>query len=127
MAQVPSQEERQLLAEEREALKQDIVKNAFEKVGDVVQGEVELYNKDLKLLENMNTAMASKYAAMIQSGLHAKEALKDIQEKYQDLEPYFAQVEEINKNVEQLETVVQSLDDYTKRLATALQASPGPA
>ena len=40
-----------------------------------------VYCKDLQLLENMNTIMASKYATMCQSGQHAKEALGDLQQK----------------------------------------------
>eukprot|EP00668_Euglena_longa_P029776 GGOE01037147.1.p2 GENE.GGOE01037147.1~~GGOE01037147.1.p2 ORF type:complete len:117 (-),score=42.70 GGOE01037147.1:133-483(-) len=99
------------------------LERAFEQTAAIVQGEAELYCKDLTLLENVNTALASKYATMCQSGQHVKEALSALHQKYQDLEPYFAQVEEINRNVEQLETVVQSLDEYTKRLAIALNST----
>eukprot|EP00669_Euglena_mutabilis_P001376 TRINITY_DN1172_c0_g1_i1.p1 TRINITY_DN1172_c0_g1~~TRINITY_DN1172_c0_g1_i1.p1 ORF type:complete len:137 (-),score=40.48 TRINITY_DN1172_c0_g1_i1:133-492(-) len=109
-------------ATDRDAAAGVALERAFQQAGAVVQGETELYVRDLQLLQDVNTALAAKYATMCHTGQHVKESLTVLHQKYEDLEPYFAQVEEINRNVEQLEAAVASLDEYTKRLAAALQA-----
>jgi len=93
-----------------------LAKNMFEKTADYLQGELLLVQEDYKLLENLNTATASKYSDMRQISANVGKSLKELNDKYRGLEPLLRQIDQIEDSVNKLEQAAYKLDSYSKRL-----------
>eukprot|EP00999_Lentomonas_sp_LEN2_P001293 NODE_2317_length_598_cov_64.133758_g2267_i0.p1 GENE.NODE_2317_length_598_cov_64.133758_g2267_i0~~NODE_2317_length_598_cov_64.133758_g2267_i0.p1 ORF type:complete len:120 (+),score=18.08 NODE_2317_length_598_cov_64.133758_g2267_i0:76-435(+) len=98
----------------------EVMDDMFAKLSGVVQGEMQVYMEDLTLLENINKEMQSKYGSMIEQSEQAQANLKDVKAKYEELQPYLRQIEQLDGHITQLETAVKALGEYTTRLATVI-------
>ncbi|KAJ9457575.1 Biogenesis of lysosome-related organelles complex 1 subunit 2 [Diplonema papillatum] len=80
---------------------------------DVVDGEVSMNTEDLKVLEAINLGLKSKYEGMNERCGVLQQALVDMHKDYQDLQPYFAQIDSLEISLSRLEGVVGQLESYS--------------
>jgi len=88
----------------------------FENIANYLKGELTATTNDYKLLASMNAVCSSKYTEMSEVARGLTSFMKDLQQKYQDFQPYLDKIEEIDTNVTELEKTVVLLDEYSKRL-----------
>nr|CAG4644467.1 EOG090X0J9J [Lepidurus arcticus] len=90
--------------------------NMFQKTASYLEEELSVTQEEYKLLQNMNRITATKYADMAHLTSSVGSALSILNEKYQGLQPYLDQIDQIEDSVAQLEQAAYKLDAYTKRL-----------
>ncbi|XP_064519908.1 biogenesis of lysosome-related organelles complex 1 subunit 2-like [Pseudopipra pipra] len=73
-------------------------------------------SEDYKLLENMNKLTSLKYLEMKDIAINISRNLKDLNQKYADLQPYLEQINLIEEQVAALEQAAYKLDAYSKKL-----------
>mmetsp|Transcript_28418 Transcript_28418/g.79443 ORF Transcript_28418/g.79443 Transcript_28418/m.79443 type:complete len:126 (+) Transcript_28418:138-515(+) len=100
---------------------QELSRDAFEKVADYVQAELSAQSVEYRLLEEMNRATAEKYAGMADKAGTLGTEMETIQAKYEEMKPYLAKIDEIDRTIDELQTTLEALDAYTERLDTRLQ------
>eukprot|EP00027_Filamoeba_sp_ATCC50430_P000036 CAMPEP_0168550440 /NCGR_PEP_ID=MMETSP0413-20121227/5641_1 /TAXON_ID=136452 /ORGANISM="Filamoeba nolandi, Strain NC-AS-23-1" /LENGTH=138 /DNA_ID=CAMNT_0008580901 /DNA_START=23 /DNA_END=435 /DNA_ORIENTATION=+ len=88
----------------------------FTNLSDYLQSELQVAAEDFKLLENMNNVTLEKYVEMTNTAQSLSTFMEDLQKKYAEFEPYIQKINQIDTNVAELESTVQLLDDYSKRL-----------
>eukprot|EP00026_Physarum_polycephalum_P019736 Phypoly_transcript_21895.p1 GENE.Phypoly_transcript_21895~~Phypoly_transcript_21895.p1 ORF type:complete len:147 (+),score=37.34 Phypoly_transcript_21895:132-572(+) len=88
----------------------------FENIANYLKGELTATTNDYKLLASMNAVASSKYSEMSEVARGLTSFMKDLQQKYQDFQPYLDKIEEIDTSVTELEKTVVLLDEYSKRL-----------
>ncbi|XP_022901910.1 biogenesis of lysosome-related organelles complex 1 subunit 2 [Onthophagus taurus] len=90
----------------------------FNKTADYLYGELTSTLEDYKLLENMNKVTATKYSDMKQIANSVENSMVDLKEKYDMLQPFLEQIDQIEDSVTKLEQAAYKLDAYSKRLET---------
>ncbi|GFR78354.1 biogenesis of lysosome-related organelles complex 1 subunit 2 [Elysia marginata] len=100
----------------------ELCRDTFQKTAEYLRGELDGTIEDYKLLEKMNTVTSSRYSEMKHIALSISGALKSLNEKYQSLQPYLEQIDQIEESVATLEQAAYSLDQYSKRLESKFKA-----
>jgi biogenesis of lysosome-related organelles complex 1 subunit 2 len=95
---------------------QQFCEDMFKKTADYLRGELTSTADEYRLLENLNKLTIAKYADMSTLGTNLTSAMSDLNDKYKNLEPYLAQVEQLETSVAALEQAAYRLDAYSKRL-----------
>ncbi|KAK2170477.1 hypothetical protein NP493_1151g00118 [Ridgeia piscesae] len=93
-----------------------LCRDTFHKTADYLTGELEATSEDYKLLEKMNKATISKYVEMKHIASNIGKAMTNLHEKYESLQPYLEQIDQIEESVASLEQAAYKLDAYSKRL-----------
>lgn len=93
-----------------------LCRDAFHKTADYLTGELESTSEDYQLLERMNKATISKYVEMKHIASNISKAMTNLHEKYESLQPYLEQIDQIEESVASLEQAAYKLDAYSKRL-----------
>ncbi|XP_072164638.1 biogenesis of lysosome-related organelles complex 1 subunit 2-like [Diadema setosum] len=94
----------------------ELTRDMFQKMVEYLQGDLASTADDYKLLEQMNHVTAKKYADMRNIALQIGDSMSDLQEKYQSLQPYLDQIDQVEESVASLEQAAFRLDAYSKRL-----------
>eukprot|EP00128_Syssomonas_multiformis_P012261 Colp12_sorted_trinity150504_noHs@34925 len=94
----------------------------FEKIGGYVQAELSGTCEDFKLLEQMNDMTAKKYEEMASLANSLNRSTEDLNSKYQELQPYLAQIDALDDSIKQLEQIATSVDSYSRRLEAKFKA-----
>ncbi|KAM9989272.1 hypothetical protein ACTFIY_005304 [Dictyostelium cf. discoideum] len=95
---------------------QNSTKEMFTKVSSYIKSELATTVSDYNLLIQMNNITSSKYQDMTNVTKGLSVFMGDLKIKYEEFQPYFDKINELDKNVTDLEKTVQLLDEYTKRL-----------
>ncbi|KAI1236373.1 hypothetical protein IHE44_0001662 [Lamprotornis superbus] len=101
----------------------ELCKDMFSKMATYLTGELTATSEDYKLLENMNKLTSLKYLEMKDIAINISRNLKDLNQKYADLQPYLEQINLIEEQVAALEQAAYKLDAYSKKLG--LQGDTG--
>ncbi|RZC36088.1 BLOC1 2 domain containing protein [Asbolus verrucosus] len=88
----------------------------FNKTSDYLYGELTSTLDDYRLLENMNRATITKYSDMKHIAANVSKSILELNEKYNSLQPYLQQIDQIEDSVVKLEQAAYKLDVYSKRL-----------
>jgi biogenesis of lysosome-related organelles complex 1 subunit 2 len=88
----------------------------FNKTSDYLYGELTSTLDDYRLLENMNRATITKYSDMKHIAANVSKSMGELNEKYNSLQPYLQQIDQIEDSVVKLEQAAYKLDVYSKRL-----------
>lgn len=94
----------------------ELCKDMFSKMATYLTGELTATSEDYKLLENMNKLTSLKYLEMKDIAINISRNLKDLNQKYADLQPYLEQIDLIEEQVAALEQAAYKLDAYSKKL-----------
>jgi len=94
----------------------------FSKTSDWISAELETTAEDYKLLEQMNKVTATKYSDMEQITANISKGMNQLNVKYQELQPYLDQIDQIDESVSRLEQAAYKLDSYSKRLEAKFQS-----
>ncbi|KAH9519779.1 biogenesis of lysosome- organelles complex 1 subunit 2 [Bulinus truncatus] len=100
----------------------ELCRESFQKTAEYLRGELDGTIEDYKLLEKMNQITMNKYSEMKQIALGVSGALKDLNDKYNSLQPYLEQIDQIEESVVALEQVAYNLDQYSKKLENKFKA-----
>eukprot|EP01064_Diplonema_japonicum_P026263 TRINITY_DN37683_c0_g1_i1.p1 TRINITY_DN37683_c0_g1~~TRINITY_DN37683_c0_g1_i1.p1 ORF type:complete len:119 (+),score=28.53 TRINITY_DN37683_c0_g1_i1:78-434(+) len=92
------------------------IEELFTGVEEVVENEVMMNTEDLKVLEAINMGLKSKYTGMTQRCDNIQGALLEMLKDYQDLQPYFAQIDSLEISLSRLEDVANQLETYSINL-----------
>ena len=88
----------------------------FAKMTDYLRGDLASTAEDYKLLEQMNRLTTEKYGEMKQTGLEIGKSMKDLNDKYRNIQPYLDQIDQVEESVANLEQAALRLEAYSKRL-----------
>merc|ERR1711971_233075 len=88
----------------------------FSKTADWIAGELESTSDEYKLIQQMNKATACKYSDMQQITGNIAKGVNQLNFKYQELQPYLDQIDQIDESVERLYQAAIKLENYSKRL-----------
>ena len=88
----------------------------FTKTADYLYGELTATQEEYKLLENMNRATITKYSDMKHIASSIAKSMGELNEKYDSLQPYLDQIDQIEDSIAKLEQAAYKLDAYSKRL-----------
>ncbi|KAG4074029.1 hypothetical protein HA402_014234 [Bradysia odoriphaga] len=88
----------------------------FQKTHSYVSHELNTSLEDYKLLENMQKLTISKYSDMNQIAENLVTSSSELKQKFEELMPYLAEIDEIEKTVNDLEAAAFKLDAYSLRL-----------
>jgi len=88
----------------------------FTKTADWVSSELESTYDEYSLVQQMNKATASKYSDMQQITGNIARGVHQLNGKYEELQPYLDQIDQIDESVERLYQAAIKLDSYSKRL-----------
>ncbi|KAJ6641389.1 Sister chromatid cohesion protein DCC1 [Pseudolycoriella hygida] len=88
----------------------------FQKTHSYVTHELNTSLEDYKLLENMQKLTISKYSDMNQIAENLVTSSAELKQKFDELLPYLAEIDEIEKTVNDLEVAAFKLDAYSLRL-----------
>ncbi|XP_041125652.1 biogenesis of lysosome-related organelles complex 1 subunit 2-like isoform X2 [Polyodon spathula] len=94
----------------------ELCRDMFDKMAVFLQGELTATCEDYKLVENMNKLTSLKYMEMKDISINISRNLKDLNQKYADLQPYLDQISQIEEQVTALEQAAYKLDTYSKKL-----------
>jgi chromosome segregation ATPase len=108
-------------AEEQRLLLSSNVTTMFERITNLIQGEMQAGFNELKLLKNMNDHVAKRYEGMARRSEAIASQIAEMKEQYEKLAPFFKQIDEIDANVTELANIVQYLDKQTKNLELQLK------
>ncbi|XP_053839294.1 biogenesis of lysosome-related organelles complex 1 subunit 2 isoform X1 [Vidua macroura] len=112
----PAVETAEEAKEPAEADINELCKDMFSKMATYLTGELTATSEDYKLLENMNKLTSLKYLEMKDIAINISRNLKDLNQKYADLQPYLEQINLIEEQVAALEQAAYKLDAYSKKL-----------
>merc|ERR1711988_1254045 len=73
----------------------DLCRDTFQKTAVYLQGELAGTAEDYRLLEQMNVAVAGRTSEMKDIACNIQRAMTDLNNKYQSLEPYLEQIDQI--------------------------------
>ncbi|XP_008588450.1 PREDICTED: biogenesis of lysosome-related organelles complex-1 subunit 2-like [Galeopterus variegatus] len=92
----------------------------FPKMASYLTGELtditRATSEDYKLLENMNKLTSLKYLEMKYIAINISRYLKDLNQKYAELQPCLDQINVTEEQVAALEQAAYKLDAYSKKL-----------
>ncbi|XP_041485678.1 biogenesis of lysosome-related organelles complex 1 subunit 2-like [Lytechinus variegatus] len=94
----------------------ELTRDMFQKMIAYLQGDLSATAEDYKLLEQMNLVTAKKYGDMKNIALQIGDSMTGLQSKYQSLQPYLDQIDQVEESVTSLEQAALRLDAYSKRL-----------
>ncbi|KAF6316913.1 biogenesis of lysosomal organelles complex 1 subunit 2 [Rhinolophus ferrumequinum] len=94
----------------------ELCRDMFSKMATYLTGELTATSEDYKLLENMNKLTSLKYLEMKDIAINISRNLKDLNQKYAELQPYLDQINVIEEQVAALEQAAYKLDAYSKKL-----------
>lgn len=94
----------------------ELTRDMFQKMTAYLQGDLSVTAEDYKLLEQMNLVTSKKYADMRNIALQIGDSMTGLQNKYQSLQPYLDQIDQVEESVTSLEQAALRLDAYSKRL-----------
>ncbi|XP_023378290.1 biogenesis of lysosome-related organelles complex 1 subunit 2 isoform X1 [Pteropus alecto] len=94
----------------------ELCRDMFSKMATYLTGELTATSEDYKLLENMNKLTSLKYLEMKDIAVNISRNLKDLNQKYAELQPYLDQINVIEEQVAALEQAAYKLDAYSKKL-----------
>ncbi|CAD5122212.1 unnamed protein product [Dimorphilus gyrociliatus] len=95
-----------------------LCKETFNKTSLYLEGELKITAEEYLLLENMNRTTTKKYDEMRMIAKQVDLSLKELMEKYNSLQPFLEQLDQIEKSVTSLEQTAYQLDAYCKKLET---------
>ncbi|TMS38788.1 hypothetical protein L596_005432 [Steinernema carpocapsae] len=93
-----------------------------EKVSAYIQGQIEGTIDDYKLLEDMNKTSAQRYADMKQVTKRVSDKIQELNKKYEGIQPYLDQIDEIDQATKRLEEATAVLDSYVAGLETRFRS-----
>ncbi|KAI6652827.1 Biogenesis of lysosome-related organelles complex 1 subunit 2 [Oopsacas minuta] len=88
----------------------------FEDVSKYVQGELETNASEYELLTKMNNGTTNKYKQLTVKCVEMTKQTQELDDKYEELMPYFAMIDQLDSNLGQLEHAVMKLDSASKQL-----------
>ena len=88
----------------------ELCRDMFSKMATYLTGELTATSEDYKLLENMNKLTSLKYLEMKDIAINISRNLKDLNQKYAELQPYLDQINMIE------DQAAYKLDAYSKKL-----------
>ncbi|XP_072038957.1 biogenesis of lysosome-related organelles complex 1 subunit 2-like [Amphiura filiformis] len=94
----------------------ELTRDMFSKMTDYLRGDLASTAEDYKLLEQMNRLTTDKYGEMKQMGLEIGKSMKDLNDKYRNIQPYLDQIDQVEESVANLEQAALRLEAYSKRL-----------
>nr|CAG4646720.1 EOG090X0J9J [Macrothrix elegans] len=94
----------------------------FEKISEYLQAEMTSSESEYQLLEQMNKVTAAKYKDLTQIAVNVGKGLVELNEKFQNLQGYLEQIDQIEDNLSKLEHAAYKLDAYTVRLENKFKA-----
>uniref|UniRef100_A0A915JI53 Uncharacterized protein n=1 Tax=Romanomermis culicivorax TaxID=13658 RepID=A0A915JI53_ROMCU len=77
--------------------------------------------EDLKLVEDMNNVVTNKYTYMTGLSGDMCNGLVDVNGRYSDMQPYLAQIDEIESGIKNLEIAACTLDAFVRNLDSDIQ------
>uniref|UniRef100_A0A915DYQ0 Biogenesis of lysosome-related organelles complex 1 subunit 7 n=1 Tax=Ditylenchus dipsaci TaxID=166011 RepID=A0A915DYQ0_9BILA len=83
--------------------------NVADKVFSFVQGQVQGSIDDYKLLEDMNNVTAQRYSDMKSVAETISSRLSQLHQKYENIQPYLQQIDEIDVTSRRMEDAVATL------------------
>eukprot|EP01059_Diplonema_ambulator_P036658 TRINITY_DN9231_c0_g1_i1.p2 TRINITY_DN9231_c0_g1~~TRINITY_DN9231_c0_g1_i1.p2 ORF type:complete len:116 (+),score=47.28 TRINITY_DN9231_c0_g1_i1:47-394(+) len=92
------------------------IEEVFNGIAEVVENEVSMNMEDLKVLEAINMGLKTKYGAMSERCDNIQQGLLEMLKDYQDMQPYFAQIDALEISLSRLEDVANQLENYTINL-----------
>ncbi|KAI1726526.1 biogenesis of lysosome-related organelles complex-1 subunit 2 domain-containing protein [Ditylenchus destructor] len=98
-----------------------LAENAADKVYSFVQGQIQSTIDDYKVLENMNNVTAQRYSDMKQVAETISSRLSLLHQKYEDIQPYLQQIDEIDTASRRMEEAVTALETYLNTIETKLK------
>jgi biogenesis of lysosome-related organelles complex 1 subunit 2 len=104
------------LSEPDEENMNKLCKDMFAKAADYLKGEFDATTEEYRLLEQMNRATITKYAEMKDISTNISIAVKNLDDKYNSLQPYLEMIDQVEESVSNLEQAAYKLDAYSKRL-----------
>ena len=75
------------------------IEDLFKGLGEIAQREVSMNEDDLKLLGNVNNLLLKKYSDMSERSEKLQDAMITMLKEYQELQPYFAQIDSLEMYV----------------------------
>ena len=94
----------------------ELTRDMFSKMTEYLRGDLASTAEDYKLLEQMNKLTTEKYGEMKQMGLDIGRSMKDLNDKYRNIQPYLDQIDQVEESVANLEQAALRLEAYSKRL-----------
>nr|CAG4649846.1 EOG090X0J9J [Scapholeberis mucronata]SVE94006.1 EOG090X0J9J [Scapholeberis mucronata] len=94
----------------------------FQKVHEYLQMELTSSQSEYQLLEQMNRVTAAKYKDLAQVATTVGKGIVELNEKFQGLQVYLEQIDQIEDNISKLEQAAYKLDAYTVRLENKFKA-----
>eukprot|EP01065_Artemidia_motanka_P033380 TRINITY_DN40376_c0_g1_i1.p2 TRINITY_DN40376_c0_g1~~TRINITY_DN40376_c0_g1_i1.p2 ORF type:complete len:158 (+),score=46.35 TRINITY_DN40376_c0_g1_i1:56-529(+) len=96
------------------------VTQAFGLLSEAVNGEAAAYEEDLKLLAAINDMLAKRYGGMTDRVLGVKETLAKMIGDHGRMQTGLGQIDALEISLQKLESVVEQLDSYSRRLEQRL-------
>ncbi|KAF6030683.1 BLOC1S2 [Bugula neritina] len=93
-----------------------LTRDAFVKVAEYLNGELDDSIEDYTMLEKMNRVTSSKYTDIKALVSSVNSSMQDLNAKYDSLQPYIDQIDDIELAVNALEQSAFKLDAYSKQL-----------
>ena len=97
----------------------------LEKMSAYAEGEAEVSIEDYRLLKAMNDAAAERYRDMSEYSAGLVTLAEKLHTKCDAMMPQLAQIDALEAQVGELESAVQQLDGYTRRLEAKFSALRG--
>lgn len=93
-----------------------LTQDMIQSTGDYIKSEVDLCVADYKTLESMNKLVKEKYLNYTTLAEAISNEMVDLNTSFDKLQPFLAQIDEIEKCLGVLEQSASKLDAYSKRL-----------
>nr|CAG4642205.1 EOG090X0J9J [Eurycercus lamellatus] len=94
----------------------------FKKVDEYLQSELTSSQSEYQLLEQMNRVTAAKYRDLKQIASGVGKSIIELNEKFQNLQVYLDQIDQIEESISKLEQAAYKLDAYTVRLESKFKS-----
>nr|CAG4642938.1 EOG090X0J9J [Evadne anonyx] len=88
----------------------------FDKVSEYLKSEMTSSESEYRLIEDMNKATTAKYQDLTKIATNAGKGVIELNEKFQQLQVYLDQIDQIEDSISKLEHATYKLDAYTVRL-----------
>eukprot|EP00033_Pygsuia_biforma_P000928 GCRY01001068.1.p2 GENE.GCRY01001068.1~~GCRY01001068.1.p2 ORF type:complete len:111 (+),score=25.09 GCRY01001068.1:269-601(+) len=94
----------------------------FSSASQLVNGESNVVNEDVVLLEEMNVLTAKKVVSMKGEVKSLAELMENFRDQYNELVATFEKIATLDTSVQELEVVVKGIDQQTKKLESRLKS-----
>merc|ERR1711928_93478 len=88
----------------------------FDKVSEYLKSEMTSSESEYRLLEEMNKVTTAKYQDLTKIAMNVGKGVVELNEKFQQLQVYLDQIDQIEDSISKLEHATYKLDAYTVRL-----------